>query len=92
MTDDPTEKNSSETKVSDQCSSNLTDLTATDLTFPLLQPEPKEFQWSKQTQGLLLSSFFYGYILTQIVGGYVSDKVKGGSSKTQSFNGCLVWR
>ena len=76
MTDDPTEKNSSETKVLDQCSSNLTDITVTELTDPLLQSEPKEFQWSKQLQGLLLSSFFYGYILTQILGGYVSDKVE----------------
>ena len=41
----------------------------------LLEAELKEFQWSKSLQGLLLSCFFYGYILTQIIGGYFSDKV-----------------
>ena len=40
--------------------------------------ETKEFQWSKSLQGLLLSCFFYGYILTQIIGGYFSDKVRAG--------------
>jgi len=36
--------------------------------------EEKEFKWSKKLQGALLSSFFYGYILTQVFGGYASDK------------------
>ena len=46
---------------------------------PSLESEMKEFQWSKSLQGLLLSCFFYGYILTQIIGGYFSDKVRTGS-------------
>ena len=29
-----------------------------------------EFDWSKATQGYLLSAFFYGYICTQILGNY----------------------
>ena len=29
----------------------------------------KELQWSDSQQGFVLSSFFYGYILTQIFGG-----------------------
>ena len=45
----------------------------------LLEAELKEFQWSKSLQGLLLSCFFYGYILTQIIGGYFSDKVGVGA-------------
>ena len=45
---------------------------------PALGGEEKEFQWSKSLQGLLLSCFFYGYILTQIIGGYFSDKVRAG--------------
>lgn len=28
-----------------------------------------EFDWSPQTQGLILGSFFYGYVLTQVIGG-----------------------
>lgn len=29
----------------------------------------EEFDWSPKIQGLILGSFFYGYVLTQIIGG-----------------------
>ncbi|RNA20803.1 sialin isoform X1 [Brachionus plicatilis] len=32
------------------------------------------FEWSKSVQGLILSSYFYGYIFTQIPGGWLSMK------------------
>ncbi|XP_070559139.1 sialin-like [Ptychodera flava] len=35
------------------------------------------FIWDKQTQGLLLSSFFYGYIVTQIPGGWFAERYGG---------------
>ncbi|XP_055627263.1 vesicular glutamate transporter 2-like [Toxorhynchites rutilus septentrionalis] len=34
----------------------------------------KHFDWSSSVQGHVLSSFFYGYILTQIPGGYISNR------------------
>ncbi|CAG2223698.1 SLC17A5 [Mytilus edulis] len=36
-----------------------------------------EFEWEKQIQSTLLASFFYGYIVTQIHGGYLSDRFGG---------------
>ncbi|XP_068195773.1 voltage-gated purine nucleotide uniporter SLC17A9-like [Antennarius striatus] len=35
------------------------------------------FQWSKIDSGLVLGGFFWGYCFTQILGGYVSDRVGG---------------
>ncbi|KAH9604124.1 hypothetical protein KSS87_010464 [Heliosperma pusillum] len=40
-------------------------------------PMSKEFNWSSTTVGLIQSSFFWGYLLTQIVGGIWADKVGG---------------
>ena len=79
MTEDPTEKMmNNDTVVVTVCPG---DRSHSEL--PLEAPsslltETKEFQWSKSLQGLLLSCFFYGYILTQIIGGYFSDKVRAG--------------
>ena len=33
-----------------------------------------EFDWSAQEQGLLLGAFFYGFIVTLVPGGYLSEK------------------
>ena len=32
------------------------------------------FEWDTEQQGLVLGSFFYGYCMTQILGGYMADK------------------
>ncbi|XP_002742075.1 voltage-gated purine nucleotide uniporter SLC17A9-like [Saccoglossus kowalevskii] len=37
----------------------------------------KEFSWNKTETGLILSSFFWGYALTQILSGYISDRYGG---------------
>lgn len=37
----------------------------------------KEFDWTQSQKGLVLSSFFYGYITTQFIGGYVASKIGG---------------
>ena len=36
-----------------------------------------DFTWERQTQGIILGSFFYGYIFTQIPGGYLATKFGG---------------
>ncbi|KAL3517174.1 hypothetical protein ACH5RR_024076 [Cinchona calisaya] len=40
-------------------------------------PMSKEFNWNTATVGLIQSSFFWGYLLTQIVGGMWADKIGG---------------
>lgn len=36
-----------------------------------------EFDWDKETQGILLGGFFWGYIVTQIPGGLLSQRFGG---------------
>jgi MFS family permease len=33
-----------------------------------------ELEWSKKEQGFVLSSFFYGYVITQMPGGWLSAR------------------
>ncbi|XP_057430815.1 sodium-dependent phosphate transport protein 1, chloroplastic [Lotus japonicus] len=40
-------------------------------------PMSAEYNWSPSTVGLIQSSFFWGYLLTQIAGGVWADKVGG---------------
>ncbi|XP_073974925.1 putative inorganic phosphate cotransporter isoform X3 [Rhodnius prolixus] len=42
-----------------------------------LAKEGGEFHWSESTQGLILSSFFWGYVITQVPGGILADKFGG---------------
>lgn len=35
------------------------------------------FDWDSKQQGLVLSSFFYGYICTQMIGGFLANKYGG---------------
>lgn len=37
----------------------------------------QDFPWDSKQRGLILSSFFYGYIFTQFLGGYIGTKVGG---------------
>nr|KAG5687655.1 hypothetical protein BaRGS_027547 [Batillaria attramentaria] len=39
--------------------------------------EDGEFAWPKETQGLILGSFFWGYMTTQILGGWLSARFGG---------------
>lgn len=47
----------------------------------------KEFDWDSKTKGLILSSFFYGYILTQLPGGWLASKYGG---KVVFGNGIVI--
>ncbi|KAL0273861.1 UNVERIFIED_CONTAM: hypothetical protein PYX00_006443 [Menopon gallinae] len=45
---------------------------------PLLIPAiAKERNWSRTDSGAVLSSFFWGYTLTQVIGGYLADRIGG---------------
>lgn len=37
----------------------------------------KVFKWSQEDQGVILSSFFWGYFITQIPGGILSQRYGG---------------
>ncbi|MBT4161801.1 MAG: ACS family MFS transporter [Gammaproteobacteria bacterium] len=51
-------------------------------------PMAEEFGWDRSTQGLIMSSFFLGYLLTQIAGGWLADRF--GGKKVLGF-GVLFW-
>ncbi|XP_045207494.2 sialin-like [Mercenaria mercenaria] len=36
-----------------------------------------DFSWDQHTKGIILGSFFYGYIFTQIPGGFLATKIGG---------------
>ena len=35
----------------------------------------EQYNWGAEEQGLILGAFFYGYIITQVPGGYLSEKM-----------------
>ncbi|KAI1883866.1 hypothetical protein AGOR_G00236440 [Albula goreensis] len=37
--------------------------------------QPAQFNWDPETVGLIHGSFFWGYIVTQIPGGFISNKL-----------------
>ncbi|KAJ1519672.1 hypothetical protein ONE63_004938 [Megalurothrips usitatus] len=39
--------------------------------------ESDRFAWGEETQGLLLSAFYWGYVVTQVPGGLVADRFGG---------------
>lgn len=42
--------------------------------FQHVEVQDGEFQWTSSTQGLILSSFFYGYVMTQIPFGMLAKR------------------
>jgi ACS family sodium-dependent inorganic phosphate cotransporter len=51
-------------------------------------PMAEEFGWDQATKGLIMSSFFVGYLLTQVAGGWLADRFGG---KLVLGFGVLFW-
>ncbi|MEE2782778.1 MAG: ACS family MFS transporter [Pseudomonadota bacterium] len=51
-------------------------------------PMARDFDWDVTTQGAILSSFYIGYLLMQIGGGHLADKMGG---KIVLGIGVLIW-
>ena len=51
-------------------------------------PMSEELGWDVATQGTVLSAFFIGYLLTQVVGGWLADRYGG---KAVLATGVLLW-
>lgn len=47
------------------------------LNFLFIQGDNNVFNWSQEDQGIILSSFFWGYFLTQIPGAILSQRYGG---------------
>lgn len=50
---------------------------ADNVTTTVVAAQDQLFEWSQATQGLLLSSFYYGYVITHIPGGILAQKFGG---------------
>lgn len=47
----------------------------------------QEFSWDKTDTGAVLSAFFWGYTMTQVLGGYISDRIGGDTVLTTAAVG-----
>ena len=43
----------------------------------LCQHTQGELEWSKEVRGYVLSSFYYGYVVTQVLGGWLAGRYGG---------------
>ena len=51
-------------------------------------PMQQQFGWSESQVGLILGSFYFGYVFTMMLGGYLADKFGG---KVVLAYGVLLW-
>ena len=51
-------------------------------------PMQEQFGWSESQVGIILGSFYFGYMITMILGGYLADKY--GGKKVLGY-GLLIW-
>jgi ACS family sodium-dependent inorganic phosphate cotransporter len=43
----------------------------------LMEDQSDRFTWDEETQGMILSAFYYGYIVTHIPGGWLAQRFGG---------------
>ncbi|MGH0117218.1 UNVERIFIED_CONTAM: hypothetical protein FKN15_046139 [Acipenser sinensis] len=48
--------------------------------------QPAQFNWNPETVGLIHGSFFWGYIVTQIPGGFISNKLAANRIQSRNNN------
>ena len=68
----PPVKNSTKGECANSSSSDLSFFDDAKLSFS--SPNDPTYDWTPEQQGVILGSFFYGYITTQILGGYLADR------------------
>ncbi|OWR51221.1 sodium-dependent phosphate transporter [Danaus plexippus plexippus] len=61
----------------DIASKTLANITLTMSHYLRQDTGPVLFEWSEATQGLVLSAFYYGYVLTHIPGGIIAERYGG---------------
>lgn len=58
-----------------ECAKNLSTYSPIELTLePMRAHNNNTYDWTSEQQGLVLGAFFYGYITTQFLGGYLADR------------------
>lgn len=62
------EINSSSAEVADRCPE-------TDGSGEIIDSD--NYDWDERLQGIILSAFYFGYVITQVPGGYLADKFGG---------------
>ncbi len=51
-------------------------------------PMQEQFGWSESQVGIILGSFYFGYMITMVIGGYLADRY--GGKKVLGY-GLLIW-
>lgn len=69
--------NSSASEKTNYNHSHVDDLCVANDSSSDLHHKAGEFNWDSQLQGLILAAFFYGYIVTQIPGGWLAERYGG---------------
>lgn len=49
-----------------------------------------QFGWDSKLQGVVLSSFYYGYISTQLFGGWMARKIGGHIVRIVAYDGVVL--
>lgn len=56
---------------------SISDVCPVEANSTVVTPKDGDFNWDEATQGIVLGSFFYGYVLTQVPGGRLAELFGG---------------